>query len=114
MPGATSTVYAERLQDPAWAEDNGQALARGVDEGTTYLTEATKPLAEHGVPVQVEAFIGNDAGEAITRYAQEHEVDLIAMATHGRTGLREVLHGSVAAAVLRSGVAPVLLVPSKK
>jgi nucleotide-binding universal stress UspA family protein len=35
------------------------------------------------------------------------------MATHGRSGLREIVHGSVAAAVLRSGVAPVLLVRPK-
>jgi hypothetical protein len=40
----------------------------------------------------------------------ERQVDLIVMATHGRTGLVHVLCGDVAESVLRSGVAPVLLV----
>ena len=33
---------------------------------------------------------------AIARYAQRHEVDLIVMGTHGRTGLRRMLIGSIA------------------
>jgi nucleotide-binding universal stress UspA family protein len=112
-PGVTSTVMVDRPRDPAWAEDEAQALARVEDEGCTYLTEATRSLAEHGVSTHVQAEIGTNAAKKIVDFARSHNVDLIAMATHGRTGLRDVLHGSVAAAVIRSGVTPVLLVPSR-
>ena len=39
-----------------------------------------------------------------------HTVDLIVMATHGRTGIRRAVLGSVAGAVLTAGSVPVLLV----
>jgi nucleotide-binding universal stress UspA family protein len=55
----------------------------------------------------------NPAG-AIIEYAREHDFDLIAMATHGRGGLTQLVQGSVASAVVKSGVAPVMLIrPSK-
>ena len=43
-------------------------------------------------------------------YAREEGANLIAMATHGRGAVGQLVQGSVAAEVLRSGVAPVLLV----
>jgi nucleotide-binding universal stress UspA family protein len=46
----------------------------------------------------------------ITRAAQEAGVDLIVMGTHGRTGLRHLLMGSVAESVLRETKIPVLCV----
>jgi nucleotide-binding universal stress UspA family protein len=47
---------------------------------------------------------------AIVRYAQQHQIDLIVMSTHGRTGLAHVLLGSVAESVLRQAPCPVLTV----
>jgi nucleotide-binding universal stress UspA family protein len=46
----------------------------------------------------------------IIRYAQEHEVDLIAMGTHGRGGLKRLLLGSVAESVVRGAPCPVLTI----
>ena len=48
--------------------------------------------------------------ETILRRASELRADLIAMTTHGRGGLRRVVYGSVAEAVLRAAPCPVLLV----
>lgn len=50
-----------------------------------------------------------DAAGAIIRQAAYRTVDLIAMATHGRTGLRRMLMGSVSADVVRTAPTPVLL-----
>ena len=46
----------------------------------------------------------------IIRYAKEHDVDLIVMGTHGRSGLAHVLLGSVAERVVRKAPCPVLSV----
>jgi len=48
--------------------------------------------------------------DAIVRLAQERDVDLIVMATHGRTGFEHVLIGSVAEKVVRLAPCPVLTV----
>ncbi len=50
------------------------------------------------------------AAEHIIEYAQEHPIDLIVMATHGRSGLQRWVYGSVADKVLRGAHVPVLLV----
>lgn len=54
--------------------------------------------------------VGPYPAAQIAAYAEVHEIDLIVMATHGRSGLNRLVHGSVAGEVLRSGVAPVALV----
>jgi len=46
----------------------------------------------------------------IKRFAEEEGMDLIVMATHGRTGLRYILMGSVAERVVRISSVPVLTV----
>ncbi|KAA0141444.1 universal stress protein [Gimesia chilikensis] len=46
----------------------------------------------------------------IIRYAKEQEIDLIVIGTHGRTGLKHMLLGSVAEKVVRKAPCPVLTV----
>ena len=58
---------------------------------------------------QVALAVGRPA-DAIVRFAEESRVDLIVMATHGRTGLGHVLLGSVAEKVVRLAPCPVLTV----
>ena len=50
--------------------------------------------------------------DAILRYACAAEVDLIVIATHGRTGLGRILIGSVAERIVRESRCPVLAVPA--
>ena len=52
-----------------------------------------------------------DPVEGIVIAEADRAIDLVVMATHGRTGLGRALMGSVAGAVLRTGHTPVLLVP---
>jgi nucleotide-binding universal stress UspA family protein len=53
--------------------------------------------------------LGTPASE-IVETAKAERADLIAMTTHGRTGLRRAIFGSVAAAVLRDAAIPVLVI----
>jgi nucleotide-binding universal stress UspA family protein len=51
-----------------------------------------------------------DPAQQIVAFAQEQAVDLVVMATHGRTGLQHLMLGSVAADVLRRLTSPIMLV----
>jgi len=51
-----------------------------------------------------------DAAAEIVRVAKERKVDLIVLASHGRTGLGRILFGSTAEAVVRHAPCPVLVV----
>ena len=53
---------------------------------------------------------GDSAPETIVSYADEHDMDLVVVGTHGRRGLRRLLIGSVAEEVLRTAPCPVLTV----
>ncbi len=50
--------------------------------------------------------------EAVIAYAADHKLDLVVIATHGRTGLSHVLLGSVAERIVRESPCPVLTVRS--
>jgi universal stress protein A len=50
------------------------------------------------------------AAAAIVRVAKKNRVDLVVMGTHGRTGVRRLLMGSVADRVIRTASCPVLVV----
>jgi nucleotide-binding universal stress UspA family protein len=57
-----------------------------------------------------EIMIGVPAPTTIIEYAKKKHIDLIVMGTRGRTGIRKLLLGSVAGAVLAHAGCPVLLV----
>ncbi len=96
--------------EPKWAEAPTQAVERAEHEGSEMLGEASRVLRDQGISVDQRVMMDDDPARAIIAFAKRENVDLIAMATHGRSGLREVVQGSVAEAVVKSGVAPVLLV----
>lgn len=52
--------------------------------------------------------------KAIVQAARDFDADLICMATHGRSGLMNLLLGSVTEEVMRQSSVPVLVVPAKK
>lgn len=53
------------------------------------------------------------AAERIIEFAQANEVDMIVIGTHGRTGLRRFIMGSVAEAVVRTAECPVLAIKTE-
>ena len=74
------------------------------------LAQALDP--EWGQPLdRVEVAIRwGDAVEGIVGYAADCAIDLIVIATHGRTGLSHVLLGSVAERIVREAPCPVLTI----
>ena len=103
-------LYTPVRTPPRYVETRTQAIERREHELAEYLEEKAKVLRDRGIEVQVAVALGENAGQLIIDYARDNPMDLIAMATHGRTGLRSLIFGSVAGKVLASGVRPVLLV----
>jgi nucleotide-binding universal stress UspA family protein len=116
-PLATSDPTSEGMiwsptggPQPTAAEGAGESLAAERSAAEDYLHRAAERFAG---PVTTNVLLRKSAGEAIVDYARGCEIDLIAMATHGRRRLAQALLGSVAAEVVHSGVAPVMLVKPK-
>jgi nucleotide-binding universal stress UspA family protein len=77
-------------------------------EAEKYLAVIAAELRDKGVRATTDVRPGEPVAE-ILQGAREAEADLIAMTTHGRSGLRRLLFGSVAEAVLRQAEIPVFL-----
>ncbi len=82
-------------------------------EKQAYLGGVAEDLRKLGADVQIKVITGNPA-VGILRTTDETKADLIAMSTHGRSGLSRWAFGSVTAKVLQSATIPVLLVREPK
>jgi nucleotide-binding universal stress UspA family protein len=78
-------------------------------EATGTLDRLARVAKDLGLSCHTEIQIGVDFREIID-YAKGHEIDLIVMATHGRTGLAHALLGSVTEKVVRKAPCPVLTI----
>jgi nucleotide-binding universal stress UspA family protein len=79
-------------------------------EVATVHTLAESLLTRDGAGVNWDVLHSDDAARAIVDYACQVRASLIAMSTHGRTGLARVALGSVTAAVVHDAPCPVLVV----
>lgn len=100
------------------AMETGVAAAEQERAGyRAELLEELRPdadkLRQAGYTVSVEVQFG-DPAQRIIEYAKEEAISLVAMATHGRTGLGRLVLGSVAEKVLRSAKVPVLLMRAEE
>ncbi len=96
------------LPEPVGAPLPAQSLKVLEEEALAYLERTAEGLRREGVEVTVATATGTPAQE-IVAVAQSRRVRLICMATHGYTGLRRVLLGSVTEAVIQTAPIPVLV-----
>jgi nucleotide-binding universal stress UspA family protein len=85
-----------------------QSQVTAVQEAEDYVSGLAKRLQEEGVRAEAKVRYGDPVEEILDHVTWDH-IDLIAMATHGRTGLARVVMGSVAENVLRRTSVPMLL-----
>ncbi len=85
-----------------------EAQVHVVEEAERYLADVEHRLADRGIRVSNVVRYGR-AAEEILDHARASGIDLIAMSTHGRSGIERVLLGSVAERVLREAPVPVFL-----
>ncbi|HSB79378.1 MAG TPA: universal stress protein [Candidatus Methylomirabilis sp.] len=102
--GGPEKAYVETLPEVV-AERRAAATAEAV----MYLERVQRGLKEQGVAAHCDSIEG-DVADSILGYAEHKGFDLIAMATHGRSGLDRFLMGSIAEKVVRGSLKPVLLI----
>jgi len=118
-----SVAYVVSVLTPIGATYAGQmsyskeAMEKQVQEGNSeakiYLENVAQPLRDSGLVVDCVTAEGLSIGEAIVDYAKTNDVDLIAIATHGRSGIKRKVFGSVADFLIRESGLPVLVVKLK-
>jgi len=99
-------VVGEASAPVSYTEDELKIIR---DRVMDYLTKTGESLKNKGINVRTIVNTGN-ASDEIMKAARENKVDLIAMSTHGRSGLRRLAFGSITDKVLRGSHIPVLMV----
>ncbi|HSK88691.1 MAG TPA: universal stress protein [Anaerolineales bacterium] len=117
-----SASLAKRLDAPVTLlhiieQDAPQEIHRDrhitqADEASAYLEDVAKRF-----PTEVKVYahvhtaaVKDVAGSIVEHATREFRLDLIVMCTHGKSGVRELLYGSIAQQVVAQGVTPLLLI----
>lgn len=108
------SIHLVQIVAASLATTDSRVHAKGQEaiqnEARSYLERLATELADRGLAVTWEVRQAQDVVNGLVDLAESSEADLIAMASHGMTGIRRVLIGSVADGVLRTATKPVLLV----
>jgi nucleotide-binding universal stress UspA family protein len=121
--GGEVTLFNVVKVDVPWVirnDEEGTSQVLAVDINTVrekafqasrkYLEKVSSRLASEGIKVKTESLEANRPAEAITDYARKKGMDVIVIATHGFTGFKKMMLGSVALGVLHQSHVPVLLI----
>ena len=110
------TVIQSKVSDSA-----GISLAR-LEEiqdeeeeiATTMLKRLEEPAKAKNVSFSIKIIHNPSSSDGIVSFAEANNVDLIVMGSHGRTGFRKIVLGSVANGVLGHAKCPVLIIKGTK
>jgi nucleotide-binding universal stress UspA family protein len=107
-----ATVFEADPANPEWAfpevpPEYAQAV---VQDAEKELDRRVERAASGKVKVRTRMTRGFDPGSDLLTVAEQENIDLIVMATHGRTGILHALAGSTAERVVRHATCPVLTV----
>jgi nucleotide-binding universal stress UspA family protein len=80
------------------------------DSARKYLADVETRLTGEGVKVKTEVIEADRPAPAITDYAHKNGIEMIVIATHGYTGLKKLMLGSIALSVLNQSRTPVLVI----
>lgn len=94
---------------PHTVQMNQQVVEEAKATAHAYLERIADPLREKGIDTDAHVEVDTQAGHGILRAAEDTDVDLIAMATHARTGVKRTFLGSTADKVVRGAHRPVFL-----
>jgi len=101
-------IFPGAMEPVLQYETVAEALTK---EGESYLRTIEKRLKDKGFTVESQLLRGNEA-HVILEHCDRKDIDLIAMTTHGRSGVSRWLLGSVAEKIVRHATKPIFLVRS--
>jgi nucleotide-binding universal stress UspA family protein len=81
-----------------------------LTESRKYLESMSAGLAAKGITVKTETVEANHPADAINDFARKHGMDMIVIATHGYSGMKRMLLGSVALGLVNQSHVPVYLI----
>lgn len=84
------------------------------DKATKIFKDLDKISKDEGVDFSFSVIYDPDPSKGIINFANSNDFDLIVIGSHGRTGLRKRLLGSVAYGVVEHAKCPVLIIKNKK
>lgn len=99
-------VYPETLAEAPGLEEKMSNETREV------LERARDTVAKENIPCETIVHIGGQPHEFIVQEAKEKDIDLVVIGTHGRTGLKKLMMGSVAERVIGHAPCAVLVTPA--
>ena len=110
------TVIQSKISDSA-----GMSLTRmqeiqdeDEDVATGNLKKLEGKAIARNIPFSIKLIHNPSSSEAIVAYADSHNIDLVVMGSHGRTGFRKIVLGSVANGVVGHAKCSVLITKGEK
>lgn len=110
------TLFTAVRVDTSWVELYGknfnvEAMRKALlGSAMKYLSDLKEDLAKEGIKVRAEVLEADRAAQGITDFARKKRSDLIVIATHGYTGMKKLMMGSVAMGILNNSDMAVLLI----
>ena len=108
--GTESAAIVEGI-DPDRIEETIQA---DMGMARDYLESVGHDLNSTGLTVQSKVYEGSSTAEQLIYAARDQHIDLVVIATHGRSGLERTFRGSVADQLMRDPAFPVLAVRAEQ
>ena len=103
---SVASYYGEVPINPEIYKETESAMQ---SEAKDYLDQIKNRLKFEGTKLHSEVLVGRVA-DSLTDYAAKNDIDLILIATHGRSGVTRWVRGSIADKILRSSNVPVLMI----
>lgn len=105
----TGPIHSASSYLPDAIRETAKGVAQGRTTAKDYLAGTAERLRNKGYTIATEVVDGVPPASGILRFAEGNPTDLIAITTHGRSGLSRLLLGSVADKVVRGSPVPVLV-----
>lgn len=103
------TIHAMSIDDGAGSAKRDQLRSDSEELAEEATEDAARKAEANDVPVTISVQSGS-VEQGITRYAEDTNIDLIIMGTHGRTGLKDIILTSVAEETVKKSPVPVMTV----
>jgi nucleotide-binding universal stress UspA family protein len=105
MPPGTASPEATEIAIRAALEEQERTTVRA----RRYLSGKVRGINHHNIKSSYQVLVGKPA-ESIMEFANEKNMDLVVMTTHGKSGIKRAIMGSVADTVIRESGKPVLVI----